>query len=82
LVSLRKVGPDLWRIDEIAGPQDTLPPNAMWSALEEKLKKAGVLPVPMNPGLALSTLDRAAKRQKVVDDFYDGLDDALDVAGD
>ena len=85
LIALRKVGPDLSYIEEIAGPKDAAPSTTSRRSLEQTLIKAGCRLVPMNPGYALCNLKRAAKPSQSInvnldDDNY--LDDMLDGLGE
>jgi hypothetical protein len=81
LIALRKVGPDIWHIEQLAGPKDTAPSAASRCSMEQKLKDAGVKLVAVNPGYALSNLDRAARQLKIganIDDLDDMLGDLDD----
>ena len=81
LIALRKVGPDLWHIEQLAGPKDTAPSAASRCSMEQKLKDAGIKLVALNPGYALSNLDYATRQRKIganIDDLDDMLGDLDD----
>ena len=81
LIALRKVGPDLWHIEQLAGPKDTVPSAASRCSMEQKLKDAGIKLVAVNPGHALSNLDYATRQRKIganIDDLDDMLGDLDD----
>jgi hypothetical protein len=78
IIALRKVGPDLWHIDQLAGPKDMLPSDGSRRSMEQKLKDAGIKLVALNPGYALSNLDQATRQPKTganIDDLDDMLHD-------
>jgi hypothetical protein len=81
IIALRKVGPDLWHIDQLAGPKDMFPSDALRWSMEQKLKDAGIKLVALNPGYALSNLDHATRQLKTGANI-DDLDDMLDDLGD
>ena len=81
LIALRKVGPDLWHIDQLAGPKDMVPSAASRCSMAQKLKDAGIKIVALNPGYAPSNLDQATRQLKTganIDDLDDMLDDLDD----
>ena len=71
LIALRRVGPDLWHIEQVAGPQDAPPSVAFQRSMEQKLKDAGIRFVPVDPSYALSNLNCAVRRSRT----RAGLDD-------
>ena len=78
LIALRKVGPELWHIDQLAGPKDMFPSDGSRRFMEQKLKDAGIKLVALNPGYALSNLDQATRQPKTganIDDLDDMLHD-------
>jgi hypothetical protein len=81
LIALRKVGPDLWHIEQLAGPKDTTPSAASRCSMVQKLKDAGIKLVALNPGHALSNLGHATRQLKIGANI-DDLDDMLDDLGD
>jgi hypothetical protein len=81
LMALRKVGPDLWHIEQLVGPKNMVPPAASRCSTEQKLKDAGIKLVAVNPGYALSDLNHATRQPKTganIDDLDDMLDDLDD----
>ena len=78
LIALRKVGPDLWHIEQLAGPKDIVPSAATRRSMEQKLKDAGIKLVTLNPSYALSNLGYATRQPKIganIDDLDDMLGD-------
>jgi hypothetical protein len=78
LIALRRIGAELWHIDQMKGPRDTSPSLAARCSIEQKLRDSGVRLVLINPGFALSHLDRAARRPRTVAIADDGEGDDLD----
>jgi hypothetical protein len=86
LLALRKIGAELWHIEQMKGPNDTHPSLAARCSIEQKLKQSGVRLISINPGFALSHLDHAVRSPRTtanaddgdVDDLDDLLDDIMD----
>jgi hypothetical protein len=76
LVALRKVGADLWHIEQTAAPKDTASSTESRCSMEQKLKDAGIKLVAVSPGYAISNLDSAARQPKI-DANIDDLDAML-----
>ena len=72
LIALDKVGPDLWRIAQIAGPKNAGPARDVRESIESSLTATGLTLVSMDPTNALMKLHRAARRNRGVpdDDLY------------
>lgn len=64
LAALRRVGPDLWFLEQVAGPKNAaLPPGAR-DAILGGLRAAGVRVVRQEPSRALGTLSGYAERPR------------------
>jgi hypothetical protein len=75
LIALRQVGPDLWYVEQMAGPKNTPPTHDVRQTIERSLRKSGAKLVTMDPAYALAELHRTSRRNKnEVDAELDGLD--------
>jgi hypothetical protein len=85
LIALRRIGTDLWHIEQIAGPKGQSLPNDVQLFVESALKEIGLRLVSVSPTYALSNLVRAASRPRGRVDHWqdedDELFDDLDLAG-
>ena len=77
LIELRRVGPSLWHIEQMTGPNNAPLSFVLRQAMEQTLRDAGIRPVEVSPGYAISNLDRAARQPK-----HDALDDSDDLNDD
>jgi hypothetical protein len=80
LIELRRVGPSLWHIEQMTGPENAPLSFALRQAMEQKLREAGIRLVEVSPGYAISNLDRAARQPK--HNAFDNVDDLEDVPDD
>jgi hypothetical protein len=76
LVALRRVGGELWVLDQLVGPKNQAPPEGTQAALLRDLAANGVKVVATDPQAALARLYGATRRHREpVDDLDDAVDD-------
>jgi hypothetical protein len=75
---MRRAGPNVWNLVQIAGPKNVAPPDGVEEALRKGLTDVGLRIVATDPASALSRLQSEARRGR--DDEDDDLDDLGEAA--
>lgn len=71
LVSLRRICPGLWHIDQMNGPKNHGPAQEVQDAIAASLRRAGVRLLPTHPSYALSRLYTGISRPADEEDDFD-----------
>jgi hypothetical protein len=85
LVALRRVGGDLWMLEQVAGPKNQAPPKGTQATLLRDLADVGLKFVITDPQAAYARIHHESQRRRALpdgdeDDVEDEQDDGIDVA--